>query len=149
MKPCGPGVLSVERFFNQFQLDYLWLVCSYFLFLSGSVLESRTFFFLTALRPFCCMWTFSSCGEQGLLFSCGAWTSQYGGFFFLEHRLQGVLASVVEAHKLSCCGLRALECCSSSCGTWASLPHDVWNILGRVIEPVSPALSGGFLTTEP
>ena len=28
------------------------------------------------------------------------------------------------------------------------LPQDIWNLPGPGIEPVSPALAGGFLTTE-
>ena len=43
--------------------------------------------------------TFSSCGEQGLLSSCGAWASHCGGF--------------------SCCRTRALGLEGlSSCGKW-------------------------------
>ena len=36
-----------------------------------------------------------------------------------------------------------------SCGTQAWLPRRMWNLLGPGIEPVSPALTGGFLTTGP
>ena len=37
----------------------------------------------------------------------------------------------------------------SSCGTWAQLLHSMWNPLRPGIEPESPVLAGGFLTTEP
>ena len=37
----------------------------------------------------------------------------------------------------------------SNCGTWASLPHDIWNLSGPGIKPVFPALEGRFLTTGP
>ena len=37
----------------------------------------------------------------------------------------------------------------SSCGTWAQLPHGMWNLPRPGIEPVSLALGGGFLTTKP
>ena len=50
-------------------------------------------------------------------------------------------ASVVVAHGLSSCGSRALEHRLSSCG--------MWDLPGLGIEPVSPALLGGFLTTAP
>ena len=46
-------------------------------------------------------------------------------------------ASVVAARKLS------------SCGAWALLPQSMWNLPGPEIEPMSPALAGGFLTTGP
>ena len=37
----------------------------------------------------------------------------------------------------------------SSRGTWAQGLHDMWDLPGYGIEPVSPALAGGFFTTEP
>ena len=37
----------------------------------------------------------------------------------------------------------------SSCDARAYLPHGMWDIPGPGIEPTSPALEGGFLTTEP
>ena len=58
-------------------------------------------------------------------------------------------ASVVVAHGLSSCGARALERRLSSCGTRALLLCDMWDLPGPGLEPASPALAGGFLTTEP
>ena len=37
----------------------------------------------------------------------------------------------------------------SSCGAWAQSLCDMWNPPGPGIEPVSPALAGGFLSTVP
>ena len=37
----------------------------------------------------------------------------------------------------------------SSCGTWASLSHGMWNLPGPGIKPVSPAFAGRFLSTAP
>ena len=37
-------------------------------------------FLLPALSLTCCVWLSSSCGKQGLLSSCSAWTSHWGGF---------------------------------------------------------------------
>ena len=50
------------------------------------------YLFLVALGLRCCMWAFSSCIEQGLLSSCGAWASRCSGFscwgaWALENRL--------------------------------------------------------------
>ena len=96
----------------------------------------------------CCARAFSSCGEWGLFFvavcvllivvasCCGA-------------QALGLWASVVVARGLSSCGLWALERRLSSCGTWAYLLHGMWDLPGPGIEPVSPALAGGFLTTAP
>ena len=57
--------------------------------------------------------------------------------------------SVVVAHGLSSCGLWALELRLSSFGTWAQLLWGMWDPPGPGLEPVSPALAGGLLTTAP
>ena len=58
-------------------------------------------------------------------------------------------ASVVVARGFSSCGSRALERRLSSCGTQVSLLRGMWDLPGPGLEPVSPALAGGFLTTAP
>ena len=40
-------------------------------------------------------------------------------------------------HRLNCCGAEAWLLCG------------LWDLFGPGIEPVSPALAGGFITTEP
>ena len=47
------------------------------------------------------------------------------------------------------CGCRALERRLSSCGAWAWLLHGMWDLPGPGLEPASPALGGGLLTTAP
>ena len=49
----------------------------------------------------------------------------------------------------SSCGLRALEHRLNSCGSWAQLLCGTWDLPGPGIEPVSPELASGFLTTVP
>ena len=68
--------------------------------------------------------------------SCGAWAL-------------GAQASVVVACGLSSCGQRALERRLSSCGARAQLLRSMWDLPRSGLEPVSPALAGGFLTTVP
>ena len=70
----------------------------------------------------------SSCGEWGLLRSCGSRASHWGG--------------------LSCCRGRALEHRLSGCGAQALLLCGIWDLPRSGIEPVSPALAGKFFTTE-
>ena len=53
------------------------------------------------------------------------------------------------AHGLSSCGSWALERRLSSCGARAQLLRGMWDLPGPGLEPVSPALAGGFLTTVP
>ena len=58
-------------------------------------------------------------------------------------------ASVVVAYGLSSCGSWALERRLSSCGEWAYLLRGMLDLPRPELEPMSPALAGGFLTTEP
>ena len=64
-------------------------------------------------------------------------------------RALGAWASVVVACRLSSCDLRALERRLSSCGARTKLLHGMWDLPGPGIEPMSPALAGGFLTIAP
>ena len=57
---------------------------------------------------------------------------------------------------LSCCGARALEAPASEAAARglsvvvrAQLPHSLWDLPAPGMEPLSPALQGGFLTTRP
>ena len=69
---------------------------------------------------------------------------------FVEHGLYlGTWTSVVVARGLSSCGSRAIEHRLSSCGTRAWLLRGMWDLPRPGLEPVSPALAGGFLTTAP
>ena len=85
--------------------------------------------------------------RAGATLRCGARASQCGGFFCCGARALGTQASVVVAGGLSSCGSRALERRLSSCGAPASLLHGMWDLPGPGLEPVSPALADGFLTT--
>ena len=49
----------------------------------------------------------------------------------------------------SSCSSQALECRLSSFGARAYLLRGIWDLPGPGLEPVSPALAGGFLTTAP
>ena len=76
------------------------------------------------------MWAFSDCSDRwGLLFVAVCRLPIAVVFLVLEHRLRGAQASVVVWRGLSC---------SVACG-----------IFLEGVEPVSPALAGGFLTTGP
>ena len=79
----------------------------------------------------------------------GAQASHCGGFSCCRARALGARASVVVAHRLSSCGSRTLEHRLSSCGARAELLRGMWDLPGPGIEPVSPALAGGFSTTAP
>ena len=78
----------------------------------------------------CCVWAFSNCSDRwGLLFVAVRRLPIAVASLVLEHRLRGAQASVVVW-----CGLS----CSVACG-----------IFLEGVEPVSPALAGGVLTTGP
>ena len=104
---------------------------SFFLFL-------KFIYLLAVLHPHCCVRAFSSC-EQGLLASCSTRASRWGVFSCFTALTLGRMG-------LSSCSLRTPECRFSSCGTWAQLPRGMLDLSRPGMEPVSPALQGGFLT---
>ena len=57
---------------------------------------------------------FSSCGEQGLVSSCGVWASHCGGF-------SCCWAQAIGCKAFNTCGSWALEHRFYSCGAWAQL----------------------------
>ena len=61
---------------------------------------------LTVLGLCCCAWVFSSCGEQGLLYSSGSRASHCRVFDCRRAQALGTWASVAEA-----LGLRCLKAC--------------------------------------
>ena len=85
--------------------------------------------FLAVLGLCCCAWAFSSCGEWGPLFIAVRWPLTVAASLVAEHRLQ----------------TRRL----SSCGSRAQLLRGMWDLPRPGLEPVSPALAGGFSTTAP
>ena len=70
--------------------------------------------------------------------SCGEW----GPLFIAVRGPLTVTASLVAEHRLQ---TRRL----SSCGSRAQLLHGTWDLPRPGLEPVSPALAGGFSTTAP
>ena len=90
--------------------------------------KNYLFIFLAVLGLRCCVWAFSRCGERGLL-------------FIAVHGLLIVVASLVDhglqAHRLSSFGARA------------QLFRGTWDLPRPGLEPVSPALTGRFITTAP
>ena len=76
-----------------------------------------------------CARAFSSCGKRWPLFIA------VRGPLTIE-------ASLVAEHRLQTCRL-------SSCGSRAQLLRSMWDLPRPGLEPVSPALAGGFSTTAP
>ena len=87
------------------------------------------YLFLAALGLHCCAQAFSSCSERGPL-------------FIMVHGPLTIAASLVAEHRLQMHRL-------SSCGSRAQLLHGMWDLPRPGLEPMSPALAGGFSTTEP
>ena len=82
-----------------------------------------------ALGLCCCAQAFCSCGQGGLLFVAVCGLLIEAASLVVEHGLQ--------ARRLSSCGART------------QLLRGMWDLPGPGIEPVSPALAGGFFTTAP
>ena len=72
---------------------------------------------------------FSSCGKRRL-------------FFIAVRGPLTIAASLVAEHRLQTCRL-------SSCGSRAQLLRGMWDPPRPGLEPMSPALAGGFSTTAP
>ena len=70
--------------------------------------------------------------------SCGKW----GPLFIAVRGPLTIVASLVAEHRLQ---TRRL----SSCGARAHLHRSMWDLPGPGLDPVSPALADGFLTTVP
>ena len=70
--------------------------------------------------------------------SCGKW----GPLLITVRRPLTIVAPLVAEQRLQTCRL-------SSCGSWAQLLRGMWDLPRPGLEPVSPALAGGFLTTAP
>ena len=87
--------------------------------------------------------------RAGAALPCGAQASHCGSFSCCGAQALGAWASVVVARRLSGCGSWALECRLSSYGSRDQLLHSMWDLPGPELEPVSPALAGGFLNTVP
>ena len=91
--------------------------------------------------------------RAGATLHCGARASHCGGFSCCRTWALGMRTSIVMVHGLSSCGAQALQHRLSSCGTWAQLLRSMWDLprpgTGPGIEPLSPALAGGLLTTVP
>ena len=105
------------------------------------------FFYLFILSNFIYLFIFGCVGSSllhagflqlwraGATLHCSARASHCGGFSCCRAWALGVWASVVVARGLSSCGARA------------QLLRGMWDLPGPGLEPLSPALSGRFLTT--
>ena len=87
------------------------------------------YLFLAVLGLRFCARAFSSCGKWGPLFIAVRGPLTVGASLVVEHRLQ----------------TRRL----SSCGSRAYLLRGMWDLPRPGLEPVSPALAGGFSTAAP
>ena len=87
------------------------------------------YLFLAALGLRFCARAFSSCGKRGPL-------------FIAVRRPLTIVASLVAEHRLQ---TRRL----SNCGSRAQPLHGMRDLPRPGLEPVSPALAGGFSTTAP
>ena len=79
------------------------------------------FFFLIVLGLCCCMRTFSSCGEQGLLSGCYLWASHCSDVSCCRAQALGAWASGVAACGLGSCSYPRWLQCVDHCGPQAQL----------------------------
>ena len=105
--------------------------------------------FLAVFGLRCCPQAFSSCREWGLLFVAVRGLLTVVTSLVVEHGLQVCGLQQLWHVGFSSCGSRALERRLSSCGTQALLLCGVWDLPRPGLQPMCPALAGGFLTTAP
>ena len=98
-------------------------------FLSFFKKNNFIYIFLAVLGLRFCARAFSSCSERGPLLITVRGPLTITASLVAEHRLQ--------THRLS------------SCGSRVQLLHSMWDLPRPGLEPVSPALAGGFSTTAP
>ena len=118
-----------------------------------AILPIASFFFLInlflAVLGLCSCTIFLQLWQAGATLHCNVQSSHCSGFFCCRACALGMQASVVVAHRLSSCGLRGLEHRLSSCDERAQLLRTMWDLPRPGLEPMSPALVGGVLTTAP
>ena len=106
-------------------------------------LRFTCYLFLAVLGLHCCVWAFSGCGEQGSRryssLRCTGFSLWWLPLWLPSGSRCKVLSSVAPK----------LECWLSSCGAWAELLCCTWDLPRSGIEPLSPALAVGVLTTRP
>ena len=91
---------------------------------------------------------FSGCREQGLLFVAMLGLLTVAASLVARRRLQANKLQWLQ-HLGSALVRAGSRVWPSGCGTWAQLLCGMWSLLGPGLEPVSPALAGGFLSTVP
>ena len=153
-RAMSPEVCSDQSNSSGFLITHLCSPCCCKLFVglvpclficSSSVLcflIFKIFIYFHLCWVFVASWTFSSWGEQGLLLQ---------GTGFSLQRLFLLRSIGSGAPGFSSCGSRAIEHRLDSCSARTRVrltPHGMWNLLESNIEPMSPALAGGFFTTE-
>ena len=139
---------------------YLFLLFTFTLYVSLylkciSFFKKFIYLFIYLFIYFWLHWVFiaarglSLVAASGATLRCSAWASHCGGFSCCRAWALGSWTSVAVACGLSSCGSWALERRLSSCGAQAQLVCGMCDLPRPGLEPVSPALAGGFLTTAP
>ena len=131
-------------------VNLVWLCSKLFIWCHFSNILFYLFYFI-----FWLCWVFiAACGLSLVAASRGyslLWCTGFSSLWLLLcwAPALGAQAPVAAARGLSNCGLWALEHRLCSCGARAQLLRSMWDLPRPGLEPVSPALAGGFLTTAP
>ena len=131
-----PLVLEqVKREIKENNISCLWILFK----------KNNFLIFLAVLELHCYEGFFSGCGEQGLLFSCGAQVSHCSGFIYCQTWALGYMgfngcSSWALEHKLSSCGNRLRH--SMACEIF---PDQGWNLcsLHWQVDSLSLSYQGG------
>ena len=92
---------------------------------------------------------YSPVAVLGLLMSGASLVAEHGLLLLQSTGSSCCGAQALGLVGFSSCGSRALAHRLNSCGVRALLLCSMWDLPHSGVEPVSPALAGGFFTTEP
>ena len=129
-----------------FCFSFLPFVITFFVFFKFIFLFINLFYLFIYL--FRLRWVFVAALRLSLVAASGGYSSLHCTGFSLRWLLL-LRSTGFRRAGFSSCASWALECRLSSCGARASLLRGMWDLPGPGLEPVSPALAGGFLTTVP
>ena len=122
-------------------VTYVWH-SAFFFHLTFKTIYVFILVFILLCWVFIAAWACLSLRKVGATSSYSAQISLCDGFSCLGARALG-------PDGFSSCGSWALERRLNSCSRWARLIHSMWGLPGSRIEPMSPALAGGFFATGP
>ena len=136
MSSFGGFFLTFQWDFDYFKNQFFTINFCHSSWISISLSTFIIIIFFSLFISFWLCWVFIAVGGFSLVAASGGYSSLWCVGFSLGWLL------LLWSKGSRCAGF-------SSCGAWAQLFHSMWDLPRPGLEPMSPALAGGFLTTAP